>query len=404
MQCAICKGRGLCGKPCPILQQFKQFQAKIKTDFSGSSPPDVFVGRHNYPNVFTGILAPQDHGDTEELSMPEVWHEKNVGIQDILSYRSRLIYSRFTANIKSRVERNLDVMKEVAMASKPADVEVHLKRKPSLKIHADPFMPIIGNPAPLNWARLQENIKVEGKVEYLVSDTDVKSATALTELHDSNISVSSMIKLLSAGLLGMKTRRKLVPTRWAITAVDSTISELLLDKIRYYPQISEFLLFNAEYIGNHYEIILFPKEFSFEVIEAKMPGSVWNPAGVDKGSQPLMMQDYENWHGRKDYAAEVTGGYYVARIALAEYLSRIRKQASCLVLRECRPEYYAPCGVGVLRETCRDAFSKKPEVFQTAQQALNAAQQRMKLPVSKFLEKSQLWSEFKVQKRIFDFI
>ena len=89
-----------------------------------------------------------------------------------------------------------------------------------------------------------------------------------------------------------------------------------------------------------------------------MPGSVWNPE-----SNIFFMQDYENWHGRKDYASEVGGGYYVARIALAEYLSRIRKQASCLVLRECRPEYYAPCGVGVLRETCRDAFSKKPEVF-----------------------------------------
>ena len=100
MQCEICKGRGFCGRPCPIMQKFNQFNFQ-KTEFSGSSPPEIFVGRNNYPNVFTGILSPAKIGDTEEMSMPEIWHEKNISIDEIIKYRSQIIYSRFSSNIKT---------------------------------------------------------------------------------------------------------------------------------------------------------------------------------------------------------------------------------------------------------------------------------------------------------------
>jgi len=405
MRCAVCKGRGFCGTSCPILQSLKKYQPKISNEFSGSSPPEIFVGRWNYPNVWTGILAPVEHGETEKLSMPEVWHAEQADISKILEYRSQLIYSRFVSNVshanqnKNQNRKALELMQEIALASKSTSVEIVLKKKPAFKVGFDAYLPIIGNPALLKYARLQENPKVEKKVDYLTSDTEVKAANAIAELHESRIATSSIIKILSAGMLGLKQRRKLVPTRWAVTATDSTISNLLLEKIKYYPQINSFLLFNSEYIGNHYEILLFPAEFSFEVLEAKFSGSVWNPS-----KELYICADYESWYGRKEYASNVGGGYYAPRLAVMEYLSAIKRQASVLIMRECRPEYWAPCGVGILRETVREALSKKPEKFDNLQAALDSAQKRMKLPVSSFLEKSKIFSEHKKQKRLSDFL
>lgn len=396
MQCAICKGRGMCGKPCPIMQRFSQFSFQ-KTEFSGSSPPEIFVGRHNYPNVNTGILSPPEFGNTEEMSMPEIWHEQNASIQDIINYRSRMIYSRFKSSVR-RIgwdDKNFQIMQEVAMASKPTDMEFLLKKKPAMKMHATQEMPIIGNPAPLKSARFQENPRVEKKVDYLVRDADAKSNTALNELYKSGIKISNIIKILSAGLLGLKKQRKLVPTRWAITATDSNISNQLIDNIRYYPEINEFLLFHSEYIGNHYEILLLPGEFSYELIEAKMSGSVWNP-----GSELCVMQDFETWYGRKDYAENCAGGYYVVRLAIAEYLEKIKKQATVLAFRECRPEYYAPCGVGILRECTRNAMQGKPEVFSDLNEAMNTAQKRLRLPVNEFAKRSFLLKIKKGQQKL----
>ena len=100
--CVKCKGRGFCGKPCKILARIKKFQPKVNLEFSGSSPPEIFVGHYGYPNLFSGILAPAEFGKTENLSMPELWFQKQSSIEDILNFRSRMIYSRFTVNIKEK--------------------------------------------------------------------------------------------------------------------------------------------------------------------------------------------------------------------------------------------------------------------------------------------------------------
>ncbi len=397
--CVKCKGRGYCGKSCPILNKF-QFQGKLKTHFSGSSPPEIFVGHHNYPEINAGILSPQEYGNTEEYSMPELWHNKNFSIDKILSLRGQMIYARFKSNVKDarKSSRFLSIMQEISMADRKVDTEILLKKAPKSDININREMPIMGNPAPLKYARLEENPHINKKVEYLTGDTNVKATTAINELYKSKVQISNIIKILSAGLLGKGTARKLVPTRWAITATDDTLSRLLLEKIRYYPEISEILLFHGYYLGNHYEFLLLPDKYSFEVIEAKMSGSVWNPLG-----SLYLVIDYESFSGRKTYAENVTGAYYSNRLALCEYLTGIKRQASCLVIRECRPEYYAPCGVGILREASRQAFKTQPEKFETIEQAMQQAQTRLKLEVSVFQQNSWLLKNYGKQKRLNEF-
>jgi hypothetical protein len=396
--CIKCKGKGWCGKPCRIYSKIKNFISKKNKHFSGNSPPEIFVGRYNYPNIQAGILSPEIYGDTSELSMPEIWYEKNLQISQILTNRSQLIYGNFQTSIKKPNPQNkfTKLMQEISMVHKPVSTEFFLKKIPRKILEINKHSAAIGNPAPLEYARLQENPKIKTKIEYLTADTDCKSVIAMKELYKSKIQTSHIIKILSAGLLGTETRRRLVPTRWAITATDDIISKELLKKIKFYPEINEILLFNENYVGNYYEILLLPDKFSFEVIEAYMSGSVWNPFSAKIN----FAQDFERFSGRKKYAFNVTGAYYTVRLAVCEYLEKIKRQAYIIIFREERPEYNAPLGVGILRELSRDAFSKEPEKFDTIQQALEKMQSRMKLPIQQFIEQSVLLKEYKMQTRL----
>jgi len=396
--CVRCKGRGYCGKPCKILEKIKDFLPKSKTHFSGSSPPEIFVGRYGYPNINTGILSPQEYGNTEEMSLPEIWYKKQLTIKEILNYRGQLIYSRFKSKIKDarKAGKFLSTMQEISLADKSVSTEFFLKKPVRISFEIDKHFPVIGNPATLKDIRLEENPHIARKVDYLVSDTDSKATQSITELYKSDIRVSNIIKVLSAGMLGLKKNRKLVPTRWSVTATDDTLSKFLLEKIKYYPEISEILLFHNYYVGNHYEFLLLPDKFSFEVIEAFISGSNWNPFSPTT----LFTQDYEGFSRRKKYAENVTGAYYTARLVVAEYLEKIKKQASVLVLREERPEYNAPLGVGILRELGRAAFTKKPEKFPTIKQAFETMNSRLKLNSEIFKDKSWLLKNYGKQKRL----
>jgi hypothetical protein len=394
--CFNCKGRGFCGKPCKIYSKIKDYTPKIKKHFSGSSPPEIFVGRYNYPNINAGILSPEIHGETGDLSLPENWHKKNLSVDQILTNRSQLIYGRFKTIVKKPTGKFITLMQEIGLTHKPISTEFFLKKIPKKNLNLNKDMPLIGNPAPLESARLEENLKVLKKVDYLTSDTDAKSVSAMKELYSAKISTSHIIKILSAGLLGKKINRKLVPTRWAVTATDDTLSKELLKKIRYYNEINEIQLFHGDYLGNHYEFLLLPDKFAFEAIEIALPGSVWNSISTNLSAA----KDHELFNGRKKYAFSVTGAYYTARLAVCEYLEKVKKQAYCLVFREEGPEYSAPLGVGILRELSRMAFSKSPEKPGTIKEAIDLMQSRFRIPIENFTKKSSLLKEYGKQTRL----
>lgn len=372
-----------------IKHELKALDFKRKTTFSGSSPPEIFVGKYGYPNIYSGILSPIKYGNTESFSSPERWFEKKLEIKEILEYRKQLIYSRFKTKVKNaRLESNLhNALNQVSMAKKSVSAEFFLTKPPKFKIIKESSIPIIGNPAPLKRVRLEENPKIEKKVDYLVSDTKLKAAEGIKELYKNRIETSNIIKILSAGLLGLNSQRKLVPTRWSITAVDDTLSKEQLLKIRTFKEINDLLVFHGEYLGNHYEILLLPDKWSFEVIEiAETTKQAW--------------QDHEFFFPRKKYADNVTGGYYAIRLGITEFLLKNQRQATVLVFREVGKEYNVPLGVGILRELGRGIFQKQGKKFQTIKEALEDINTRFKLDVSEFTNKSVLLEEFGKQKRL----
>ncbi len=395
--CIQCRGRGWCGKPCEILNRFRENSPKPRLHFSGSSPPEIFVGRIGYPRIFSGILAPTTKGETSQLASPEEWVEKKLTIEQILEMRGQLIYGRSISHIKqnSKIKK---ITQELAMSSRPVSTEVFLKKKPTLNFHPSKVFSIMTNPAPVKKAILEENPKIEKKVDYIVSDYDVKSVTALKELYKTKILTSHLQKLLSAGLLGIKANRRMVPTRWSITAVDDTLGKQLLEKIRTYPELNNFQLFHYYYNGNHFEILLLPGSWSFEVIEVSMAGNVWG--GVEKD---VFMQDYEGFFPRKKYAEQVAGGYYADRLGVAEYLEKIKRQATAIVFHEERPEYYAPLGVGIIREAVRQAMQTPPQKPATIQEALSQMALRLKAPISKYKQMSWVLENYGRQKKLKEF-
>jgi len=395
VRCKICSQLGHLAFECPFK---KFFSIKVNYEFSGSTPPEIFVGRHNYPYVYAGILAPNEYGETEIYSMPEIWYKNKFDLKKILELRLSMVYSRFRINVKSE-RRNIYNIKELALASKHVDASFELEKKPSIKIIRNFYWPIIGNPSPLKKVIIESNPKIDRKVDKITEDFDLKANEAVIELYKGKISVSHIIRILSTGNLGLKFQRKFVPTRWAVTAVDDIISKKLLEKVKEYRLINEFLVFHSEYLGNHYEIILMPRFWSFEVIEAKMPGCVCN-----RGEKLFMASDYEGYFGRKDYASNVTGAYYANRLAVAEYLAKIKRQASCLVLREIDPSYNIPCGVGILREATRDAFNKKPERFSNLYDALSCVAKRLSIGIGDFIKRSRLIKEIENQKTLLQFL
>ncbi|MCH7567984.1 MAG: hypothetical protein IIA87_01050 [Nanoarchaeota archaeon] len=376
-----------CGKYNCQEHEFFLGKTKLIKEFSGSSPPEIFVGRWNYPNVYVGVLSPDEYGNTQILSSSELWHQNKIPLSQIIEFRNKLIYGRTQSHIKKLKTKFFDIFKEIAMTHKSIATEFKLKKPIKKYSEHDTRVPLISRAAPIEKIRLQENPKIKRKVDYLINDTDVKSIIAIQELEKANIQTSNIIKLLSAGLLGLKKNRSLVPTRWSITAVDDTISKDKLKKIKQYPEISEIQVFHADYLGNYYNFILLPEKYSFEVIEISLKNfGIWS--------------DYESFFPRKKYADSVTGAYYANRLALTEYLEKIKKQAQCLVIREIRPEYYMPCGVGILREISREVFKHPPEKFNTINEALAKIQTRLKQPIINYTSRSWLLKNFGKQTKL----
>jgi hypothetical protein len=398
--CEICKGgKLLCGqKYCPIVQRLKFWRntiESIKDSFLGTSPPAIFIGKFGYPRVNVGILSPPvEMESAEKLDSPEIWYQEQSTIRQILDYRSEMINSRTNYDVKRPKGNLLGTMQELSMAKKSIDIEVWLKSKPKFKFSVNNFSPPIGNPAIIKEAKITENVKIPRKVDEVVSDTDLKAENATNLLYKHGVQISKIEKIFSVGLLGLPFQRKLVPTRWSITGVDDIIGKNLRQKIKTFQELSEIQVF-----CNHYEIIFLPRNYEYELVEIKHPKSVWNPYG----KYAAIYSDYESYWGRKDYAFATGGAFYAGRLSVLEYLEKIRRQASILIIREVLPAYYAPLGIWQMRETIRGAFSRKPILFDDFDKALKNVSNRLITPMKKILTKSKLFQNIKKQKKIKEF-
>jgi len=367
-------------------------------DFLSNSPPSVFIGsKLKYPNVNVGVLTPsQPLKQVSILSNQNEWTNLELSIKQILNLRNQLINSRYQTHVKTTT-RLTEKSQEIGMSLKPTDLEINLIKKPNYTKEDDKITIPIRIVAPLKNIRITENTKIHTKVDKVFSDTDLKAGEAINYLYNNGFDEQFLQQLLSIGTLGLKKNRRLVPTRFAITGVHDIIGKELMKEVKNHQLIEDYRLFYGYYLGNHYFVLLLPNLFSYELFEY----------GVKYGQIKDEMTDFEDYFGRKDYASNSVGGYYAVRLAVLEYLKKIKRQASIFVIRYETEEYWANLGVWVCETASKKAMNNKYISFYSRENALdfmkNFIFNKMRQDVSDVFRKSKLLNSVKEQKNLFDF-
>ena len=385
--------------------QFKYKDISRVSEIDTISPPSVFIGsRLKYPLMNVGILSPLDKDDNAWVyDDAKFWAENDFEIGDVVKLRENLLNSRFKkkATDARQSHKFLDISKEIAVALKPVDVEIQLKKVVNPGRVKDKVVVGQGMAAPLKKARITSNVRVHRKVDKVMND-ELKATEGISYLYKSHFDEYALSKILSVGALGLKKNKRLVPTRWSITATDDTIGKQLIEYIKDYKWIEDYELFFGEYLGNQYIVMLFPNVWSYELFELYSPGSSWNPSKEMKAST-----DLEWFDGRKTYASATAGGYYATRLPILEYLNSIKRQASVLVVRIETPSYWAGLGVWVVRESVRKAMAKVGMKFDSREDLIEGAKRisdiKYNYDNSDILKRSRLLEDLGTQKRLNEF-
>ncbi len=426
--CIRCKGsRNLCGKsPCPIIAQhsvmksipfpediLKQSRAGANLDIFSASPPSFFVGYQNYPAVNVGPMLPHSLDtplEVNSMDAPETWLVPGSdattwkGIMDVVRFRSALVRTTHKVQVREwQGDKILSLGQQIAMAEKPVGTEVKLQ-KVHINIEIDDHAPPSGPIGSIDTLRITENPKVHKKVDYVVGDTDLKASDAIFKYlyKDARIPVSDITRVLSAGLLGVEDNRKLVPTRWSITAVDDTVSKNLVERIRFLPELGEHLLYETSYLGNTFYIMFIPRPWLYEMMESWAPHSIWRL--FDRDKMYVIVQDHEFNEGRTTYASNITGAYYAARLGVAEHLVRMGRQAAVMVIREVDSSYLLPLGVWVIRQAIRDALARPAKKFNTLKDIFTYMKPRLKVPLNNWLHASSVLPYVRMQTTLDSFV
>ncbi|WP_253736294.1 DNA repair protein NreA [Halohasta salina] len=360
----------------------------------GSVSPSIFVGRAGYPEVSTGLLSPVgNEADAAQFATSGEWYTEGVSIGDVFERRTSLLNASQSTPVETNVHDAwngfLGVQREVAIADRPVGVEVGLDGTPELDVGLSPgdVSTPTGPRARANEATLTENPHVPRPVEKTLEDDDWAATGAMNYLYGRGFDVYEINTILSAGALGQQDNRRLVPTRWSITAVDDTIGQFLRGKQRSAPSVDTVQVFHNEYLGNSFWMILAPGQWEFELVEFKAPGSVWNP---DPEAGIWLASDYEGKSGRTSYVDQTAGAYYAARLAVLEHLDAIGRQAKALVLRHVSDEYWGPVGVWQVREAIRHAFDGERGESETFDAAIRGIVDRLPVSMAQLRRQSTL--------------
>jgi len=352
---------------------------------SGTSPPSVFVGSYNYPKVFVGPMVPPVHGNTELLDNPEKWKGKTL--EEIINFRLKLVRGIQQMSIEQTEGRYIENLQEVTMSSKPTDLDLIFNKKISSNVSID------GESAPFGPIGEIKSAKFSGStstkpIEKIFYDKDMKAQDAVLKLYNSGIEISKIQKCFSIGMMGQK--RKLVPTKWSITATDDIISKSIVNEILENNLIDTSKVFSYEHLGNIFSVILFPHRWIFEMVEA------WYSNGIlGFGS------DNEDARGI-NHPPHIAGAYFAAKLAVSEYLLKNKIQAGVLIFREIRPEYAIPVGVWQVREGIREAMKQKPQIITKFNDALEIAATKTSVSKNEWIKNGKIIDMIR-QKTLLDY-
>lgn len=304
---------------------------------NGISPPYIYLPLINKKELLIGpsIVDPQV---LNVYTAPKYWIF--LTSRQVLSIRKsgKGLFKKANPSIDVE-ESSIRKLQEISLYSGNVELEIEYVKKTPTVIF-DPYEGVSLRNGELKQIIYYTGGSVNRSIEKVYYDKDLLARDAVTYLHQKGISVYKIQQLLSVGALGNK--RRLVATRWSITAADSIISSSLLENIKTFPELNEYYLGESYVVGNRILVMLLPGKFYYEMMES------WGPFFGNRN--PKVAMDYEGFLGRTTYAEEVEGAYYAARYSIANYLYNVRKQAKVIVLLEVDRNWIPNLGVWRVRE------------------------------------------------------
>jgi len=408
--CDNCKRSGRVWCPHNAALEIKaRLTPSLKQDMFGPTPPGLFVGHNFYPNVYWGPMVSLEHVEDEPANMYGMTLEK------IIESRASMVRGMKRGGVMAPSGKMLLEAQEAVMSIKPVDVEARFSKTPQFSLELDDVAHPVGASAPIERFAMADNPAIPKRVDEFYNE-NVLANEALRELLVSGFDVHYLSKLLMSGILGKKAKRKLVPTKWAITATDDMAAKRFMESVRDCRELEEIRIYSNEYLDNRFEVLLLPGGWEYEQFEAlltpeleerkrKMQGasgirvshSSW--AEWKHDGRVNMSEEHEPYFGRSDYAERQGGGYYAARFSVCEALYKMRRQARAIVFREIGTGYTIPVGVWEVRENVRHAFGNKPERFASKDEALECLALRLSVPLKEYTARSKIL----LQRRLTEF-
>jgi hypothetical protein len=353
---------------------------EVGKELDGSTPPSVFIGSWNYPRVYAGPMIAPQHGDTGIMDRPESWIPEKKSQEEIIRYRLNLIRGKREVKVTDLGGRFSEMLRDISLSNSSIESEAQFIKAPKGMSFSDEHTPF-GPSAPLERFEIG-NARWDPDLEKVYFDGDLKAADAVEDLHQRGLPFSSIQKAFSVGAMGTKKRRRLVPTRWSITACDSTLGNRLLQKVRDYDLIDCCQVREFASLNNYYAVLLLPTAWQYEWMEAFLR---------IMGNEELVFSDFETNGGKRGYS-RVGGCYYSCKMAVLEALAKERCQAGSIILREAYTGY-VPLGVFNVRENVRNAMHQEPLEFEDMKAALRYVSTKLELPVRRFICQSDLLRE-----------
>jgi hypothetical protein len=353
---------------------------EVGKKLEGTTPPSVFIGSWNYPKVFAGPMITPVHGDTMLMDTPETWIPSGMSQEEIIGCRMNLVRGKREVKVTETRGRFVETLQEIALSSASVESEVGFTSVPHGVAFSDDHAPY-GPSAGIDRFEIG-NVRWDRELERVFHDPDLSAAQAVVGLHRQGVPFSRIQKAFSAGTMGLGRSRRLVPTRWSITACDSAIGDSLLRKVRSNQVIDTFRVHEFSSLNNYYAVLLLPTIWQYEWMEAFLRLL---------GQEEMIFSDSETGSGKKEYS-RVGGCYYSCKMAVLESLAREERQAGAIVFREAY-RGYIPLGVFNVRENVRSAMSEAGREFEDLGLALGFVSSRLTLPIARFAEESTLFRE-----------
>ncbi len=359
--CYRCKTfKRLCGLPnCPVKERLKvivKTYVKISSSssFLGGSPPSGVVGEHNYPKVsiYVGVSPESSDDDIRFLEDPQKWWSLRLSLDDVVKLRSSLVsIVQKNINVKSVDELASKEISLIEVSSRPVDCDVNVEKILDSRILFDlKLLPL--SVRVLGRLKVCSNPKIDKSVEKIIHDYDMKARDAVIKLYEDGVDIYTIQRAFSFGLLGTRRFRKIVPTRWAITAVDRIITGYLRNKVKQLKIYDKYEIYQITFMNNRFTVIVLPGNIRILWLE------FWYPRNGFNNRNPVLSLKIEE--DLKGDVETMDGGFEAARMGILEALYRQGFQCRVIIVREILPEYYIGIGNWHIREDTRNVFNLQP--------------------------------------------